>query len=215
MPAQADNLWRKLQAVNWWVILLTQKRLSYLFVILTACDRWLWSKAGDEGQVSHCSHGAGSHVALWVLQQVFCEPQHLWGQETLPELLLVCKQDSNPKKWELFPLSMKLFPMQTVLCLRQGWPQPAGRAARERSCCRDQADALCQAPPLPAAFSQALTNTGTWKIALRVVLAARKNFLRASGDMAPASLIKFMRLLIGGKNSLPFLLSGIWQRKQK
>lgn len=90
-------------------ILLMQERLSYLFVILTACDRWPWSKASNEGQVSHRSHGTRSHVALWVLQQVFCEPQHLWGQQTLPELILVCKQDRIQRSGSLFPLSMKLY----------------------------------------------------------------------------------------------------------
>lgn len=128
--------------------------------------------------MSHGSHGARSHVALWVLQQVFCQPQHLRGQETLPELLLVCKNKTAiQRSGILFPLSMKLFPMQTALCLIQGWPLPAGAAARERSCCRTR-QMFCQAPPLPAAFSQALRDTGTWKIALRVVLTARKNFLQ-------------------------------------
>lgn len=112
----------------------------------------------------------------------------------------------------LFSQDMKVFPIQTVLCVIQGCPLTVGTAARELSHCRHQAAAhkstgtLVSGSPFSSSlvtFSKALLDTGTWKNPFTFFSRGKKNFLWASGDMASASNVCLCLKKL--KKSLPFL----------
>lgn len=87
-------------------------------------------------------------------------------------------------------------------------------ACRDHAAAHQSTDVLCQAPPLPAAFKSSPDRHWKLKNCIYSCFSSKKK-LSAGKRGHGFSLIKFMPLLQGGKNSLPFQLSGTWQRKQK